>query len=119
MAKAVGIGGIFFRAENPEALSAWYKEHLGIDPAPTDATAAPWMTEAGVTVFSPFAKGSDYQRGDKSFMVNFRVDDLDALVAHLAEGGTDVRNDQTVDGLVRFVHIEDPERTPIELWQPM
>ena len=51
-------------------------------------------------------------------MINFRVDDLDAMIARLTTAGIEVRNDQTMEGLGRFVHIEDPEGTPIELWQP-
>lgn len=118
MAKALGVGGLFFRAKDPKALAVWYEKHLGINPAPTDMTTPPWITEDGVTVFSPFAADSDYFRADKSFMINFRVDDMDELVAQLTAAGIEIKNDQKMDGLGRFVHIEDPEGTPIELWQP-
>lgn len=118
MAKAVGVGGFFFRAKDPDALKAWYETHLGINPAPTDMEMTPWTTDAGVTVFAPFADDTDYFRSDKTFMLNFRVDDMDGLVAKLTGAGIEVRNDQTMDGLGRFVHIEDPEGTPIELWEP-
>ncbi len=55
MQKVLGIGGLFFRSENPGALAEWYKDHLGISLVPTDASGVPWTTEAGITVFSPFA----------------------------------------------------------------
>ena len=51
-------------------------------------------------------------------MLNFRVDDMDGLIENLSAAGIEIRNDQTMDGLGRFVHIEDPEGTPIELWEP-
>lgn len=118
MAKAVGVGGLFFRAKNPSVLAAWYKKHLGVLPAPTDMETPPWITDSGVTIFSPFAHDTDYFSTDKPFMINFRVDDMDGLLKNFAEAGIDVKNDQVMDGLGRFVHIEDPEGTPIELWQP-
>ncbi len=118
MTNVKGVGGFFFRAKDPKALAAWYELHLGINPAPTDMTSPPWMTEAGVTVFAPFSEDTDYFAADKSFMINFRVDDMDVLVANLTAAGIDVKNDQTMEGLGRFVHIEDPEGTPIELWEP-
>ena len=118
MAKATGVGGFFFRAQDPEALKAWYERHLGVNPAPTDMDMLPWRTEPGVTVFSPFAADTDYFRADKSFMINFRVDDMDAMIGQLTAAGIEIKNDQIMDGIGRFVHIEDPEGTPIELWQP-
>ena len=118
MAKALGVSGVFFRAKDPKALAAWYETHLGINPAPTDMETPPWISEGGVTVFAPFSEDTDYFAADKSFMLNFRVDDLEALIANLTAAGIEVKNDQTMDGLGRFVHIEDPEGTPIELWEP-
>lgn len=118
MAKALGVGGLFFRAKNPNALADWYLKHLGINPAPTDMTRMPWITEEGVTVLSPFAENTDYFRSDKSFMINFRVDDMDGMVDQLSAAGIVIKSDQKMDDLGRFVHIEDPEGTPIELWQP-
>ena len=69
MAKATGIGGVFFRSRDTAALAAWYEEHLGVN--------SRWMQEAGMTVFAPFEAKSDYFPADKQWMINFRVDDLD------------------------------------------
>ena len=118
MAKAIGVGGLFFRAKDPGVLKVWYETHLGINPAPTDMEMVPWMTEPGVTVFSPFAADTDYFRADKLFMINFRVDDMEAMIVQLTDAGIEIKNDQLMDGIGRFVHVEDPEGTPIELWQP-
>ena len=118
MGKALGIGGVFFRAKDPKGLAAWYQEHLGINLAPTDMEMPPWISAEGVTVFAPFAQDTDYFRSDRAFMINFRVDDIESLIAHFNSIGVEVRNDQTMEGLGRFAHIEDPEGNPLELWQP-
>ncbi len=118
MAKAVGVGGFFFRAEDPEGLTAWYEKHLGINPAPKDMEMPPWISEGGVTVFAPFSADTDYFRKDSQFMINLRVDDMAALIEKLTAAGIEVKNDQTMEGLGRFTHIEDPEGNPIELWEP-
>ena len=111
-----GIGGFFFRARDPEAMLAWYGDHLGIgaDPQPV------WHTAAGPTVFAPFAEDSDYFAADRRWMLNLRVDDLDALVASLRAAGIEVmtRPEWDMPGIGRFARIHDPEGNPIELWQP-
>jgi glyoxylase I family protein len=117
MAQVTGIGGIFFRATDPEALAAWYERHLGI--AMPGETM--WQQEAGPTVFSPFSKTSDYFPAEKQWMLNLRVDGLEALIARLrAEGiAVETRADWDGDGSYgRFARIHDPEGTPIELWEP-
>lgn len=84
MPKAVGIGGLFFRAANPAGLAEWYQKHLGID----DLHKSVWRQEAGMTIFGPFSKDTDYfGRAEQQWMVNFRVDDLDGLVASLTASG--------------------------------
>ncbi|KKC37951.1 glyoxalase [Devosia epidermidihirudinis] len=113
MAKAVGIGGVFFRARDTEALAAWYETHLGI--------TGFWDQAAGLTVFAPFKADTDYFPADRQFMLNFRVDDLDGLIAQLTAAGIAVETrpdewDTTETG--RFARISDPEGSPIELWQP-
>ncbi|MES2333484.1 MAG: VOC family protein [Pseudomonadota bacterium] len=117
MTKVTGIGGIFFRAQDPAALNDWYRVHLGI----TQPEVAVWMQEAGPTVFSPFRADSDYFAADRQWMLNLRVDDLRGLIARLAAAGiaVDTRADWDGDGTYgTFARIHDPEGTPIELWQP-
>jgi catechol 2,3-dioxygenase-like lactoylglutathione lyase family enzyme len=120
MEKVLGIGGFFFRAEDPGALAEWYRRHLGIDPAPGDAEASPWRQQAGVTVFAPFDKETDYfgDRG-KAFMLNFRVRDLEAMIAQLEAAGIEVRRDPDSPGPIgSFAWLSDPDGNPIELWEP-
>lgn len=118
MAKVVGIGGIFFRARDPEALAVWYDTHLGIAPAPTDVETSPWRTTEGVVVFAPFASDTDYFPADRPFMLNFRTDDLDGLLAELRAAGIAVSHELAMDGIGRFARIHDPEGNPVELWEP-
>jgi predicted enzyme related to lactoylglutathione lyase len=112
MARVTGIGGVFFRAHNPEALAAWYREHLGI--------AFPWNQEAGPTVFAPFEQKTDYFPADRQWMINLRVDDLDAMIARLKAAGiaVETRAEWDTPETGRFARIADPEGNPIELWQP-
>lgn len=112
MAKAVGIGGIFFRANGAEALAGWYETHLGI----TDL----WAQEAGPTVFAPFKADTDYFAADKQWMINVRVDDLSALMIQLRAAGIliETRAEWDTAETGRFARIHDPEGNPIELWEP-
>lgn len=114
-----GIGGVFFRARDPAALAAWYRDHLGIDPVPDSYEAPCWQQQAGPTVFAPFKADTDYfGRPEQSFMVNLRVRDLDALVARLRNAGIVVAVDPEAWPNGRFARTHDPEGNPIELWQP-
>ena len=117
--KVVGIGGLFFRAHDPVALGHWYLQHLGISLAPTSNDVSVWQQEAGPTVFSPFPETSGYF-GDphKVWMVNFRVRDLDKMVAQLRTAGIEVKVDPQSYPYGRFARLHDPEGNPIELWQP-
>lgn len=113
MARALGIGGFFFRARDTRALAEWYDKHLGV----TDF----WNQEGGLTIFSPFSQDTTYFPADKQWMINFRVDDLDALMAQLRADGIAVETrpdewDTAATG--RFARIHDPEGNHIELWQP-
>ncbi|MEL7090151.1 MAG: VOC family protein [Pseudomonadota bacterium] len=118
MQRVTGIGGFFFRAKAPEALAAWYRDHLGIDLVPTSADQQPWQAVGGPVVFAPFAADTSYFSADKAFMLNFKVDDLQAMVAQLRTAGIDVTELDPMPGIGRFAHLHDPEGTPIELWQP-
>ena len=114
-----GFGGFFFRAKDPEGLANWYQDHLGINPAPTDMEMAPWVTDSGVTVFTPFPADTDYFATDKAFMLNFRVADLDAMIAQLRSAKIEVSDESELEGIGRFARIHDPEGNAIELWEPV
>ncbi len=117
--KVTGIGGLFFRAQNPKALSRWYLTHLGVTLTPTSYEESPWMQEAGPTVFAPFAKTTKYfSRPEQDWMVNFRVANLDAMIAQLTAAGIAVKLDPKEYPNGRFARIHDPEGNPIELWEP-
>ena len=119
MERVTGIGGIFFRANDPQALARWYAEHLGVDEVPTSYDGPAWETEAGVTVFAPFPADSDYfRRPEQQWAVNFRVRDLDAMVAQLRAAEIDVMVHEEVYPNGRFAELVDPEGTPIQLWEP-
>ncbi len=116
MERVVGIGGVFLRASDPAALNAWYRDCLGLD---ADEHGL-WQPGAGVTVFATFERDTDYFGSpSQQVMLNFRVDDLDAMLAQLREKGADVVADvQEMDGVGRFGWVTDPEGHRIELWQP-
>jgi predicted enzyme related to lactoylglutathione lyase len=111
-----GIGGVFFRAKDPAALTQWYKTHFGV----TMEGYEPWRQKAGPTVFQPFAGDTDHWPAGKAWMINFRVDDLDALLAKLRQADVAVETNPAWDApeTGRFARIEDPEGNPIELWEP-
>jgi predicted enzyme related to lactoylglutathione lyase len=122
-----GIGGIFFKAKDPEKLGAWYREHLGLEVEEYGGVTFRQETEPdgadparqAYTVWSPFASDTDYfGPGPQSFMINFRVSDLEGLLAKLrAEGVTvDERAEKTDFGY--FGWATDPEGNRIELWEP-
>ncbi len=120
----LGVGGIFFRAEDPEALSAWYREHLDVgagcaaeDTGPPDEWS--WKVQGGPIVFAPFEGGTDYWAADKQFMLNLRVRDLDGLLEQLRGSGIAVIVDPAWDSpeVGRFARIHDPEGNAIELWE--
>ena len=119
MEKVVGIGGMFFRAKNPEALSNWYEAHLGVSPVPKDYDQSPWVQEKGPTVFAPFEMETEYF-GAKShnWMINFRVNNLAAIVSQLKDAGIEVVVDPESYPNGQFARLHDPEGNPIELWQP-
>ncbi|GJM13177.1 MAG: hypothetical protein DHS20C12_15800 [Pseudohongiella sp.] len=114
-----GIGGIFFRSDGPGELAAWYEQHLGVKRTPTTYEEEPWMQEAGPTVFGAFSKNTDYfGKPSQMWMLNFRVKDLDAMVAQLERAGIEVEVDEEVYPNGRFARLHDPEGNPIELWEP-
>lgn len=124
MKRVTGIGGIFFHAQDPAALRAWYARHLGIDVLPWGGAAFSWrggdgQPAGGTTIWSIGQAGSGhFAPGTPSFMVNYRVDDLDALLQALRDEGCQVL-DHTDDGeFGKFGWVIDPEGNKVELWQP-
>jgi|ERR1051325_287687 predicted enzyme related to lactoylglutathione lyase len=122
----VGMGGYFFRASDPKALKAWYKEHLGVGGGcGTDVNGQAnewvWFTQGGPTVFEPFKQSSDYFPAEKQTMINLRVTDLDGLLASLRGAGIEVitKDEWNSPEIGRFARIHDPEGNPIELWEPV
>jgi predicted enzyme related to lactoylglutathione lyase len=119
METVIGIGGLFFRARDPAALSRWYRDHLGVTPTPSNYTDTPWQQAAGPTVFAPFPADTEYFGAAKQvWMVNFRVRDLDAITAQLHGAGIAVTIDPEACPNGRFARLYDPEGNPIELWEP-
>jgi len=113
---ATGIGGLFFRADDPAALQQWYATHLGV--ALNDTYQ--WIQEAGPTVFMPFARDTTYFPADRQWMINFRVREFDALLAALRAARIEVitKAEWDTPETGRFARIHDPEGNPIELWEP-
>jgi predicted enzyme related to lactoylglutathione lyase len=116
MERVLGVGGYFMRAADPVSLGAWYRDCLGLD---ADENGL-WRQEAGVTVFATFESETEYfgSRAQQT-MLNFRVRDLDAMLAQLRAKGADVAKEtQDMEGVGRFGWVTDPEGNRIELWQP-
>lgn len=119
MARVLGIGGVFIKSKNPDALRAWYREMLGVEIRSWGGAQMP--AEPGTYgVWSPFAAETKYfEPSTREFMVNFRVDDADGLVTALKAKGIEVledRRQQSEDGV--FCYVVDPDGTLLELWQP-
>ncbi|MBV9871358.1 MAG: VOC family protein [Frankiaceae bacterium] len=112
-----GIGGYFLRAQDPDGLGAWYRDCLGLE---TDEHGL-WQPVAGPTVIATFESDTDYfGNRNQQTMLNFRVSDLDAMLAQLRERNAVVSDDvQEMDGVGRFAWVTDPEGNRIELWQPV
>ncbi|MEO1647915.1 MAG: VOC family protein [Pseudomonadota bacterium] len=117
--EALGIGGLFVRAADPAALSAWYEKHLGINPVPTSYDDTPWVQQEGPTIFSPMPDIAEGMLPEgKSWMLNLRVADIEAFVAQLKADGVAVEIDPQTYPNGRFATLADPEGNPIQLWEP-
>ena len=118
MKRVTGIGGIFFKAKDPKALGEWYRQHLGVEVTPWGG--AKFKSEEGaVTVWTPFKEDTKYFAPSASpFMINYRVEDLVALIAVLKEEGIEVEGDGADSEYGRFAWVVDPEGNKAELWQP-
>ena len=124
MKRVTGIGGIFFQAKDAPGLRAWYKRHLGIDVQEWGGTAFTWADAGekpvtGTTIWSIAAEQSEqFAPGTATFMVNYRVDDLHALVKVLREEGCNVLEKVDDSEYGKFGWVIDPEGNKVELWQP-
>lgn len=119
MEQVTGIGGIFFKARDPERMLAWYREHLGV-PAQDGHADFPWRDKdrpdvAGRTVWSIFPAKSDYFPGP--LMINYRVANLERMLEQLRAGGIAIEKVEDFD-YGRFAWITDPEGNRVELWEP-
>ncbi len=123
MERVLGVGGIFFKAKDRAALAAWYQKHLGVPVESWGGAAFKWREDdpegRAFTVWNAFADDTDYfAPSTKPFMVNFRVRDLEAMLAQLRVGGCDVVDRIEDSDFGRFGWVVDPEGNKIELWQP-
>jgi len=121
MARVTGIGGVFLRARDPEALGAWYKRQLGV-PYEDGFAKLIWAEDPhpdGQTIWAPFDLDTAYFGSEKQqAMINFRVDDLDALLAELAANGVEIVPERMDEGFGRFAWVIDCEGNRVELWEP-
>jgi predicted enzyme related to lactoylglutathione lyase len=116
--RVTGIGGVFLRAQDADALAAWYARHLGI-PLDTGQTYGAFAANHPNPVWSTFAHDTDYWPADRQAMVNYTVSDLDALLEQLREAGVEVDDRvETLEGIGRFGWASDPEGNRFELWEP-
>ncbi len=123
MQKVTGIGGIFFKCDDPQRMNEWYAEHLGLPTSQCGATFE-WRpvdnpAQTGSTTWCTFPQDADqFQPSAKPFMINYRVANLVALVAELRERGVAVLDAIADSAYGKFVHVLDPEGNIIELWEP-
>lgn len=123
MQRVTGIGGIFFKAKDPAALRSWYQKHLGVDVQDWGGAAFRWADAEGnptngTTIWSIWGADSNFEPGTASFMVNYRVADLHALIRELRAEGCNVLDKTDDSEYGKFGWVLDPEGNKIELWEP-
>lgn len=122
MKKVTGIGGIFFKCDDPKKMTDWYAQNLGL-PVSEYGVMFQWRdaedtSKEGTTVWSPFKNDTKYfEPSKKDFMINYRVENIEALVEQLKADGVTVLDEIAVYDYGKFVHILDPEGNSIELWE--
>ena len=123
MKKVTGIGGIFFKSEDGKKLTEWYVKNLGIESTPY-GTSFHWRDiddpeKKGETVWSTFPQDTGYFKpSTKDFMINYRVENIEALIELLKADGVQIVDELAVYEYGKFIHIIDPEGNKIELWEP-
>ena len=123
MKKVTGIGGIFFKCNDPDKMKEWYKTHLGLNTNEYGATfewkGADDSTKKGSTTWSPFVETTKYfEPSSKDFMINYIVDDLEVLVEELKKEGVTIVDKIENYDYGKFVHIIDVEGNKVQLWEP-
>ncbi len=124
LARVTGIGGIFFKSDDPKGLMEWYRRHLGIEPSAFGGSVFKWREQhrssrIGYTVFNPFERDTGYfEPSEQPYMFNFRVADLDGLLESLRRAGLHVIDQVEQHEYGKFGWIIDPEGRKIELWEP-
>ena len=124
MKKVTGIGGIFFKSKDPKAITAWYQQHLGLNTNPYGATFE-WYpdqdgSEKAQTQWAPFSEDStNFGSPEQLFMINYRVENLEALVNKLRSQGVTILDEIETYDYGKFVHILDGEGNKVELWEPI
>ncbi len=122
MKRVTGIGGIFFKSADPKSLSAWYRDHLGLDVSDWGGAIFQWggaESPPGMTIWSLFPQNTKkMDPSSASFMINFRVADLDALLAALRTEGCNVMDKTENSEFGKFGWVIDPDGNKIELWEP-
>lgn len=124
MARVTGIGGIFFKSNDKKALAAWYQKHLGMPLESWGGAVLRWPDDTaedkGLTVWHLAEKESKwFSPSDSSFMINYRVDNLDELIAQLRADGVEVVSGPESAENGKFAWIMDPDGNKVELWEPM
>ena len=125
MKRVTGIGGVFFRSKNPEAIAKWYEEHLGISIGEDNSFSFEWKEvddpqETGYTVWAPFKHDTKYfDPSNSEFMVNYRVDNLEELIRQLGKEGVTIVGEIEAYEYGKFGWIMDPDGRKIELWEPV
>ena len=124
MAKVTGIGGVFFKGKgDPKALMAWYEKHLGFALEPWGGAVLKWPDDRGpdkgATVWTVAKPDTTwFAPSDASFMINYRVDELEALLANLRAAGIEILKRFDDDDNGKFAWIVDPDGNKVELWEP-
>ena len=125
MAKVTGIGGVFFKSQGKGSeLAAWYQKNLGLDLESWGGSILRWpddkAEDGGLTVWSTAdADTKRFSPSDSSFMINYRVDNLDELLDHLKQNGVDILKGPDSEENGKFAWIMDPDGNKLELWEPM